>query len=218
MFCRNCGYENNEGAIFCKKCGYNFKSGSKVPENIREHKKSKLSNKKVIIPILLILLVAIGVSGYFLYQNDRMQQMDKYMSDYNYQASQFKSKYDETLQIADSSPINYDAALISFTESVDIQKTKMENLEKAYQYSDGAYKDLIAIKIKAERLRLDAMGYSEQLLESAKSNDLTSVQAFSSKVNSLTDEMNKVESDYSTFLSTHPDVKQHVNQYWGTNN
>ena len=166
-FCPQCGTKNTQNATFCKKCGYNFKTGTTPSKNISDPPKSqngikssknKLNQKKVLIPIVVVLLVLVALGGYFLYQNyvnqNRMQQMDANMVQYQAAMAKYWSKSAETEVLTNSTPINYDQIYSNIdTMNANLKEAK-SYAETAYQYADGPYKDYINQQIKLDDMLL----------------------------------------------------------------
>ncbi len=108
---------------------------------------------KYLIIIVVILIVSIGITGFFAYQSYKMSQMDKLMLEYNtVNVPQYDTIYNETSKLANSSSPNYDKIISNTNEMSQINNQSLSTTEQAYEYANGPYKDLIAILIKEERL------------------------------------------------------------------
>ena len=101
MKCDNCGFENKKTAKFCTKCGATLEI---VPE------KSNNNTKYVIIALVIVILVLVGVIGYFAgtMSSNNVQSADSVQNS----SSQSVSSSDE------SSDTN------SQTESISSSKSK----------------------------------------------------------------------------------------------
>lgn len=233
-FCPKCGTRNTQTATFCKKCGYDFKTGEIPSKNIsypltaknssnddKKSLKSKITNKKVLIPLVLVLLVLVAVGGYFLYQNyvnqTRMQEMDKNMVQYHSLMAPVSAKYDQTNQLANSTSPNYDQIYSNIDSMIADSKQAKSYAETAYQYSDGPYKDYLNQWIKYTDLYISSLGLWKQRVQYIQQNNLYLVTETKKSEDTVSSEMTKLSNEMSTFTSTHPEVKQHANQNWDFN-
>ncbi|OPX58033.1 MAG: hypothetical protein A4E25_01902 [Methanobacterium sp. PtaB.Bin024] len=57
MYCKNCGYENDDDASFCERCGANL--GSATPPQSRN---GMSTTNKVLIVVVIILILGIGIA------------------------------------------------------------------------------------------------------------------------------------------------------------
>jgi ribosomal protein L40E/predicted negative regulator of RcsB-dependent stress response len=229
-FCPKCGKQNTLTATFCKKCGYDFKTGSIPPTSIRDLNKaknspnddkkslqSKFTNKKVLIPIVVVLLVLVALGGYSLYQNYRMQQMDANMVQYQAAMAKYWSKSAETEVLTNSTPINYDQIYSNIdTMNANLKEAKSYG-ETAYQYADGPYKDFINQQIKVDDMLLSENSFWKQRVQYVQQNNFVQAGDTKKLEENVANQVTNLSNDMSTFLSTHPEVKQHANQYWNFN-
>lgn len=78
MKCRNCGFENKESARFCGNCGFDLMNQNlerQQDQNRPLVKEPKRINKKMVIAISLLMIVAICIGGYFLYHSKKNNQI-----------------------------------------------------------------------------------------------------------------------------------------------
>ena len=175
---------------------------------------------KYLVIIIVILVVAIGIAGFFAYQSYRMSQMDKLMLQSNtITATQFQDKYSELNNTINSNGQNQipDKEINEMNDLIQIQNQSISIDEQAYQYADGPYKDLIAIAIKKDRLKLTWLDLWKQEAELVKNGDPNIGDIEKSMTNAL-NEFNNAQNDYVTFKSTHLDVKEHTIKYWNSTN
>lgn len=233
-FCPKCDTKNSQNATFCKKCGYNFITGTLPPntlseppkseispKNDKESLKSKITNKKVLIPIVVFLLVLGAVGGYFLYQDyvnqNRMQEMDKNMVQYQSLMAPVSGKYEQTNQLANSTSPNYDQIYNNIDSMIADSKQAKSYAETAYQYSDGPYKDYLNQWIKYTDLYITSLGLWKQRVQYIQQKNLYLVTETKKSEDTVNSEMTKLSNEMSTFTSTHPEVKQHAKQNWNFN-
>lgn len=106
MFCINCGKKLEDSAMFCVHCGAPVENGQQntpTQEIITEQpKKEKVSakslkrNKKtifIVAGIIMVCLLAGGITGYIIYQSHIMKQADNVMSYLS------DDEYDEALDL-----------------------------------------------------------------------------------------------------------------------
>lgn len=119
MFCTNCGNKLEDSALFCTSCGApreNTQKKATPTQNTQNNaptestittKPPKKSKKKifVILGACIVLLLAGGVTGYFLYQRHIMKQADNvmaYLEDNKYhEALELYEKYIEKAKNTD---------------------------------------------------------------------------------------------------------------------
>lgn len=63
FFCPECGTENKADSLFCEGCGARL--GNRVPEEVTPRKSSK---PWIIIGVLAVVIVCLGVGGFFAYR------------------------------------------------------------------------------------------------------------------------------------------------------
>ncbi|BDZ71454.1 zinc ribbon domain-containing protein [Methanobacterium petrolearium] len=57
MYCKNCGYENDDDASFCERCGANLGSVTSLPA-----KTGMSTTNKVLIVVVIILILGVGIA------------------------------------------------------------------------------------------------------------------------------------------------------------
>ncbi len=212
IFCPECGTKNKDDAKFCEKCGASIERIDKYKKKIE---KTSGSNKsKILIAIIIAAVVAVGIGGYYAYQNHRMSQMDDNML----QASQLNSEANKQLEqlssISSSNPTDYTSQMQILSSTINIEKQILNYHQEAYQYADGPYKDLISLAINADNLKLDSLDSTNRILISAQSNDINSVNTYKSKLNGTINQLNGLQNDYNSLKSNDPNLEEHVKNNW----
>jgi hypothetical protein len=173
---------------------------------------------KYLILIIVILVIAVSVTGYFVYMNYTTSQMDEYMAQATYLSSQSGVDQDDANNILNASSQDYNKALSLINDSINLQNQTLSDDGQAYQYANGPYKDLINMSLTRDR-------YDYNLLTSWRDRIIIIQQNSTGSVTQLlgeeqTIETNSIEAndDYLNFLLIHPDVKEHVIKYWNSTN
>ncbi len=169
---------------------------------------------KILIVIIAVLVVAIGLTGTFAYQNYRTSEMDKKMVEYQVLATELDEKYAETNQIANSSAPDYDKIYSNIDYMINRSETGRSKMENAYQYADGPYKDVIAYYLKKLDLTITNLGLWKQRVQYIQEGNYFLSSQTIKQEEDIISESNKVSSDISTFLSTHPDIREHMKKQW----
>lgn len=170
--------------------------------------------KKVLIIIVGILIVLVGIGGYYAYGTYRTTQMDAYMLQSKVLANQFNSKYDETNKIANTTPTDYDTLNKDIDDLIDLNKRIIAVESTGYQYADGPYKDLISIIIQRDNSDLADLKLWKQRVGYIQQNNYYQASETTKQEDSTISEINKLDNDYKTFKDTHLDVKEHCIKYW----
>lgn len=162
MYCPKCGKKISDHENFCKECGYKI-------SNSENNYKKKHGKKKIIIPVVLAGVIALGSGGYFFISNNGEKQ-DK------------QDKQDKSVEISDkpsdknTETVKNDKANVKTTindenkqtdkseESSDTQMNEQETTDSTIEniLTDpvtmgwgGAYKD----EDTGERIIIAAIGY-----------------------------------------------------------
>jgi hypothetical protein len=169
---------------------------------------------KYLIIVVIILIIAIGIAGFFAYQSYRMSQVDKLMVEAKNITNQIGVVSNETDDITNKTPINYDKIYANIDEMTDLVKQRKAVDEKAYQYADGPYKELITIYLKQSELQINYLGLWKSRVQYLQQNNLYQVNEINKQEDNNLNELTKAINDAKTFKSTHPDVKEHMQKYW----
>jgi hypothetical protein len=81
----------------------------------------------------------------------------------------------ETDDITNKTPINYDKIYANIDEMTDLVKQRKAVDEKAYQYADGPYKELITIYLKQSELQINYLGLWKSRVQYLQQNNLYQV-------------------------------------------
>lgn len=185
--------------------------------NTDNSSKSGKNKKYLLIGIVVILIAIIGVASYFLYQNYRMQEMDKLMLESNTVFTpQLNAKITEANNIANSTSPDYNKVGTLLDEAILLQTKIISNVEKAYQYADGPYKELLALSLTRDRLDLNILNSWKSRIEYIKQGNSAQALQLLSQEQDLATESTKAHNEYVNFKSTHPDVKEHTVKYWNS--
>ena len=173
--------------------------------------KSIIENKKLLV-IVVILAVATGILGYYVYGQYRMSQMDKYCQ----QANKVANELNRTVNEADSYAQNgnIEEAMIKVDEAIEKQKEVISLGEKAYQYADGPYKEIIRLLIEKNQLILQILESWKARLEYIKEGDYASALELKAQEEDIYAEISKIEARKETIKSEHPEVKEHIEKTW----
>lgn len=95
MFCPQCGHEVLEGTTICPKCEFKFKESCniKIDENEKEASHKMKGKYKVIISLVLVLII--GLLGYFGYNGYLKQQMKNYITEVNTYVSEIEGTIED---------------------------------------------------------------------------------------------------------------------------
>lgn len=113
--CNKCGAENPEEAQFCKECGENFQTNAP---------KSKI---KTIVLIIVLATIAIGVFGFFYYQNVYLpEKIDREAPRfYTYaDVTNLRTSQEAGVDYNLSGKLNYGSELITYEYYSDWSKVK----------------------------------------------------------------------------------------------
>lgn len=171
---------------------------------------------KFLIVLVAILIVLVGIGGYYAYGSYRTTQMDSYMLQSNVLIDQLSAKCDETNSIANTTPIDYDKLNKGIDDQIGLQKRIIAVESTAYQYADGPYKDLISIAIQKDNTYLDYLGLWKQRVAYIQQNNYYQASQTIQQEDSTLSEMNKLDNQYKTFKDTHLDIKEHCIKYWNS--
>ena len=168
----------------------------------------------ILIIIIVILAVLIIVSGTFVYQNYKTQQMDVNMLNFHVVMLGVGSEYDQTNKIANTTPINYDQLYNNIDDMINKSNQAKSYGETAYQYADGPYKDAIAINLNLTNYYITGLELWKQRIQFIQQNNLAETANIKKQEDIVIGEMTKITNDFSTFEATNPNVKQHMQKYW----
>jgi hypothetical protein len=169
---------------------------------------------KYIILLVVILIVALGIGGVFAYQSYKISQTDKLMLQHHDLAVKANTLSNETNNIFNVTPIDYDKFFTNIDELINNEKEIKAVDESAYQSADGPYKELIALQLKEDTLFLDAFNLWKTKNVYLQKNELYQANQIIKQEENNNNERTKNNNEVSTFLSTHPDVKEYANKHW----
>ena len=172
--------------------------------------RSIIDKKKLII---LVIVLAASVAGYFAYGQYRMSQMDKYMLQANQIADEIDRLETEANKLAEENAPT-DEIIAKVDKIIEKQNKTIQLVEKAYQYADGPYKELLEICLKKDRLILTAYQLWRTRLDYIKEGDYIQAAYTRAQEEEMWNEIYKLDNDYQTFKSTHPEIKEHTIKYW----
>lgn len=174
--------------------------------------------KYLLVGLIIVLVVGVSIAGYFLYQKNRMDQMDALALESNkVLIPQLNAKVTEANDLANSSTSpDYNKVGSLIDEAIDIQKKVISNEEQAYQYADGPYKELISLGLKKDRLRLDFIVSWRSRIEYLKQGQSAQALQLLQQEQNLATEITKADNEYLNFKSTHPEVKEHTIKFWNS--
>ncbi len=129
-----------------------------------------IEKKELLKIVVIILVVAAGITGYITYKNYRMSQMDKYMI----QASQLTPEYNMTLREATAYATagNYDMAIVKIDKLIKMTDEIVSLQWKAHQYADGPYKAIIELILERNHLYRQSLELWKEQLECLKMGGL----------------------------------------------
>lgn len=180
---------------------------------MKEGGKLENRNKYLIVGIVILFLV-IAVVGYFAYSQYRMSEMDKNML----KANQVNAGYDQLLTDMEtlSNQSKYDEANAKMDILIGNVKEEKNLTEQAYANADGNYKELIQIQLRKINLKLDMVNDLKTLLNYQKQNDIANAMNMLKAILDKRTEFDKIQNEYDTYKSTHPEVKEHTIKYWNS--
>ena len=149
MYCENCGKELREDAKFCTSCGAKIGevvetteveikeepveeeiiepkvTKEEITETIKEAKTISRNNKKSKLPLILIILVILGIGGYYAYKTffANKAAIIKGLINGMY------DKFEETMNAAEDFDINKDSILINGDFSIDSNIDELKDLK-----------------------------------------------------------------------------------------
>ncbi|MBC7088783.1 MAG: hypothetical protein H5T39_00060 [Methanobacteriales archaeon] len=174
--------------------------------------KSIIEKKTLLKIAVIILVVAVAVAGYITYKNYRMAQMDKYVIQANQLVDEFNRTREEANTYAEEGDI--DKAIIKVDKAIKELKEMISLAEKAYQYADGPYKEVIGLLIERDQLILQGLESWRSRLEYIKEGDYASAWELKDQEKDIITEIEKIEARKEAIKSKHPDVKQHIESKW----
>lgn len=175
--------------------------------------------KIYLIIIIAILVVLISVAGYFVNQNYRLQQMDKLMLDYDVNLTpKLNEKIDEANNMANLTSPDFYKIGSAVDEAILIQKQMISSVEKAYQYADGEYKELLTLLLVRDRLALDILNTWRSRIDYYKNGNTEQADQLLKKEQDLDTELTKANNEYVNYKSMNPAVKEHTIKFWNSTN
>lgn len=169
---------------------------------------------KYLIIIIIILVITIGIVSFFAYQNYRMSQVDKLMSQTPTIATQYSEKYSETNTLANKTPTDYNTMHSNMNEMINEINQVKSIQATAYQSADGPYKDLITLYLKQDDLNINMINLWDSRVQYIQQRNMFQVNQVIKEEDDNNNEISKNGNDISTFLATHPDIKDHIAKYW----
>ena len=164
--------------------------------------------KKLLRAVLGILIVAIVTLGYVDYKAYKMSQMDKYMIQANKVADKEDQLIDEANAYADEDNIDMTAAKVD--AAIEKEKEVISLGEKAYQYADGPYKEVIGLLLERDQLLLQGWELWRNRLECIKEGDYASAWGLYDQEKDISTEIDKIEARKEAIKSKNPEVKEHI--------
>jgi uncharacterized membrane-anchored protein YhcB (DUF1043 family) len=169
---------------------------------------------KYLIIIIIILVIAIGIVSFFAYQNYRMSQMDKLMSQTPSIGISYTEKFNETNTLVNETPEDYNKVYSNMNEMINEINQVKSIQATAYQSADGSYKDLITLYLKQDDLYINMINLWSSRVQYIQQQNMFQTNQIIKEEDDNNNEITKNGNDISTFLVTHPDIKNHVVKYW----
>ena len=173
-------------------------------------KKLKANKFKI---LTVILAVAVVITGYYTYGQYRMSQMDKYVQQANKTFGEANTLYYEAEAYGEDG--DYSAAVSKMDQAINKTEEAIMFLGKAHQYADGPYKEYISMSIKINQLVLEVWKMYRSRLEYLEEGDYARAGVILVQEEEVASEVRKLDATLDAFKEEHPDVKEHIEKYWG---
>lgn len=160
------------------------------------------------------MIIAIGIAGFFAYQSYRMSQVDKLMSQTPAIGNSYIEKIDETNALANETPNDYNKMYSNMNE-MNNELNQVKSIQAtAYQSADGPYKDLITLYLHGDDLLINKNNLWKSRVQYIQQQNIFQANQVIKEEDNNNNEITKNGNDISTFLDTHPDIKEHISKYW----
>ncbi|WP_122639434.1 tetratricopeptide repeat protein [Romboutsia sp. Marseille-P6047] len=177
----------------------------KVEENTVQEK-SKKSNKKNIIPYVIIAFLAVGVGIYHINnkakiesltselssKEEKLNETDKQLSETNEQLNETNKKLDETTQVLDEAQVQNEIASLD----EDTLYTKATSLKKSGNYEDAIEYFKGVVKYGKSKKFISASIYEVALLNEKLGNDEEAIIYYRKYIYTYTPEENYYDDAY----------------------
>lgn len=170
-----------------------------------------MENKFLII-IVAILIIVVGVGGYYAYGSYQTTQMDKYMKQANGYADTSDNLTDEANSLADQN--RYDEALTKLDEAIWNYNQSVALTQKAYQNANGPYKDLLSVGMKKQKVYLEMLYSWESRLQYIINGDYVSAAELKKTEENRLNDLNKYDDDYESIKAQNPGMQEHIDNNW----
>ena len=138
MKCKQCGFENKDGATFCIKCGSALNETK--PKSQNNERKSNIS--KYIIPVLIIVIIIIVAASYFALNGDFQSQVTDNDS--------------QNMELSDDTSQNQSSGSSDNTAKTQEVKSKSWELIGSYSGSGSGYK---TIEVPEGKIKVELSAY-----------------------------------------------------------
>jgi hypothetical protein len=210
-FCENCGQQLEDGEAFCKNCG--TRCNDNVEENAMTNVVKAVKKKKrgkVIIALLLVLLVAGSLVGYFVAYPKYTQYV---------QAKENQKEAQKVFNLIDSlkekeitvdSEEDLDKIKFAYNSLSNEQKKLIGN----YKELENAYSEIESAKMK--RIAEDVIAEINKIDTNSLTDADTSVQKLRERYNSLTDKQKELVTnsakinDYEKIIENKKEEKERM--------
>lgn len=167
---------------------------------------------KILIIIIAVLVVAIGITCTFIYQNYRMSQMDSYMKESNVLADENVKLNNDTQKLIDQD--KDDEALVKLDEAIKTCNQSIDSVQKGYEFADGPYKDLLAIAMKRDKVFLELLQSWKSRILLFKEGKYYDVNELKSQEQDRLNDMNRYNDEYESIKSKNPGMQEHIDKFW----
>lgn len=167
--------------------------------------------------IIGLIVVIIAVSGYYSLQSNpvtenRSAMMDKYILEANGYYMQIGEKLNQTNELSDT---NYSELLPLIDEMIGLMEKKIDADTNALSYADGDYKEVIGLRLQYGQFWLRHLKALKESVEYKLNGDIANYVDAKQRAGYAYSEADNVSNEIADYVFSHPEVKDHVLNYWG---
>lgn len=172
-----------------------------------------MENKHLAI-IVAVLLIAVGISGYYAYGIYQTNEMDKYMTQAFVYADKSASQYYEAEVLANQTKYN---ETIDKIDSSIWNANQVYNLsQKAYQNAKGPYKDFLVVYMKRQKVWIELLDSWKSRIQYFQSGNLVKGAELKKQEENRLNDYNQYDDELSSIIAQNPGMEDYRNKNWNS--